>query len=45
MQITLTYDASSIIFLPVNFRLGPWLQVAMPTALPSYTYFVMVETH
>src|SRR5882762_6011237 len=23
MQITLTYNASSIIFLPVNFRLGP----------------------
>jgi Flp pilus assembly protein TadG len=45
MQITLTYNASSIIFLPVNFRLGPWLQVAMPTTLPPYTYFVMVETH
>ncbi len=45
MQITLTYNASSIIFLPSNFRLGPWLQVALPTTLPPYTYFVMVETH
>jgi hypothetical protein len=45
MRITLSYDASAIIFLPTNFRLGPWLQVAMPTALPPYDYYVMVETH
>jgi hypothetical protein len=45
LQITLTYDATSIIFLPVNFRLGPWLQTTIPASLPPYTYFVMVEQH
>ena len=45
MHITLSYDAASIIFLPTNFKLGPWLQVRMPTALPAYDYYVMVEIH
>src|SRR5712691_1217272 len=46
MQITLQYAAAgSLIFLPTDFRLGPWLRVALPTDLPAYTYFVMVETH
>jgi hypothetical protein len=45
MKISLAYNASSIIFLPTTFRLGPWLNVAMPTALPTYDYYVMVETH
>jgi hypothetical protein len=45
IHIRMAYDASSIIFLPSNFRLGPWLQVAIPTTLPPYDYFVMVEPH
>jgi hypothetical protein len=46
MQITLQYAAAgSLIFLPTDFRLGPWLRVAIPTDLPAYSYFVMVETH
>ena|ERR1700687_4916525 len=45
MHITLQYDASTIIFLPSTFRLGPWLNVAIPTSLPAYDYYVMVEQH
>jgi hypothetical protein len=45
LQVTLTYDASAIIFLPNNFRLGPWLNVAIPASLPAYDYYVMVEPH
>jgi Flp pilus assembly protein TadG len=46
MTVTLNYNASGAnIFLPTTFRLGPWLNVAIPTSLPSYTYYVMVETH
>jgi hypothetical protein len=45
LHITLSYNAASIIFLPTNFRLGPWLNVKLPTALPAYDYYVMVETH
>jgi hypothetical protein len=45
MQVTLSYDASKIIFLPSRFRLGPWLDVAIPTTLPAYDYYVMVEPH
>ncbi len=39
------YNASSILFLPSAFRLGPWLNVTVPTALPSYDYSIMVEQH
>jgi Flp pilus assembly protein TadG len=45
LQLTVSYNASSIIFLPTNFRLGPWMNVAIPTALPNYPYTVMVEQH
>jgi hypothetical protein len=46
MKVTLKYAAAgSIIFLPTDFRLGPWLRVAIPTDLPAYDYYVMVETH
>ena len=45
LRLRLSYDASTIIFLPNNFRLGPYLQVAMPTSLPPYDYSVMVEQH
>jgi hypothetical protein len=45
VHVHLQYNAASIIFLPTMFRLGPWLNVAMPTGLPSYDYYVMVEPH
>lgn len=45
IHISLTYNATSIIFLPTTFRLGSWLTVAMPTSLPAYDYYVMVEQH
>jgi len=45
IHIQMSYDASSIIFLPTDFRLGPWLRVGIPTTLPVYDYYVMVEPH
>ncbi|HEV7666414.1 MAG TPA: TadE/TadG family type IV pilus assembly protein [Chloroflexota bacterium] len=45
LRMRLVYDASSLIYLPNNFRLGPFLQVAIPTTLPAYDYSVMVEQH
>jgi len=45
IHIQMQYDASSIIFLPTNFRLGPWFNVTVPTGLPTYDYYVMVEPH
>jgi Flp pilus assembly protein TadG len=45
VHISLTYNASSIIFLPTHFRLGSFLQVEMPSTLPAYDYYVMVEQH
>jgi hypothetical protein len=33
---------SNLFFLPTNFQLG-WMSVAVPTALPSYTVYVMTE--
>jgi TadE-like protein len=45
IHIQMSYDASSIIFLPTTFQLGAWLKVAIPTQLPQYDYYVMVEPH
>jgi TadE-like protein len=45
MHISVNYDARSLIFLPTQFRLGPWLNVAIPSSLPAYNYWVMVEPH
>jgi hypothetical protein len=45
MHITMQYNASSIIFLPTTFRLGPFFNVTIPTSLPAYDYYVMVEQH
>jgi Flp pilus assembly protein TadG len=42
-KVTLTYDASSSVFLPTTFRMGAWFQVAIPANIPAYDYFVMVE--
>jgi TadE-like protein len=45
LHIQMAYDASTITFLPTTFRLGPWFQVSIPAALPTYDYYVMVEQH
>lgn len=45
LRLRLVYDATSIVFLPSTFRLGSFLSVSLPTALPAYDYSVMVEQH
>ncbi|HEY0580825.1 MAG TPA: TadE/TadG family type IV pilus assembly protein, partial [Chloroflexota bacterium] len=42
LRLRVSYDASSIIFLPSNFRLGPWFLVKVPTVLPPYDYASIV---
>jgi hypothetical protein len=46
LQVTLTYDASSRFFLPLNFRLG-FLNVNLGNSIKtqSYTITMMVEQH
>jgi hypothetical protein len=43
----MSYDASSTVFLPTNFQLGPWLKFTVPSSLltMTYDYTVMVEPH
>ena len=45
LRMRMQYNANSILFLPGAFRLGPWLNVAVPTSLPPYDYSIMVEQH
>jgi hypothetical protein len=45
LTLTVAYNASSSVFLPTQFRLGPYIDVAIPTGLSSYVYYVMVERH
>ena len=45
LRMRLSYDASTLIFLPSTFRLGAWLNVKIPTSLPPYDYSIMVEQH
>lgn len=42
LHMQMSYDASNVIFLPVQFQLG-WLSVHIPTGLPPYTVYVMAE--
>ena len=42
LHVQMSYDATNIIFLPTNFRLG-WMSVSLPTSLPPYTVYVMAE--
>jgi hypothetical protein len=42
LHVQMSYDMSNLFFLPTNFQLG-WMSVAVPTALPSYTVYVMTE--
>jgi hypothetical protein len=47
ITINMSYDASSTVFLPTNFQLGPWLKFTVPSSLltMTYDYTVMVEPH
>jgi hypothetical protein len=45
LRMRLSYDASSIMFLPTTFRLGPWFNVSLSPTLPPYDYSIMVEQH
>ena len=38
----MAYDARNLMFLPSNFRLGS-VTAQLPTVLPAYQVFVMVE--
>jgi hypothetical protein len=40
--VRLTYDASNIIFLPTHWRL-PYIQVDLPSSLPSYQTWLATE--
>jgi Flp pilus assembly protein TadG len=42
LYVEMTYNASNLVFLPTNFRLG-WLATQLPTTLPPYRVSVMVE--
>lgn len=42
LYVTMSYDARNVMFLPTTFRLG-FLTISLPTTLPSYTIWVMVE--
>jgi hypothetical protein len=43
LHIRMTYDAHSVVFLP-SLRLG-FINYSIPTVLPPYDYWVMVEAH
>jgi Flp pilus assembly protein TadG len=43
--VTLTYNASSNIFWPTAFRLGPFFAYSVPPTIFTYDYAVMVEPH
>jgi hypothetical protein len=43
--VTLTYDASSNIFWPTAFRIGPFFAYSVPPTTFTYDYAVMVEPH
>lgn len=43
LHIRMTYDARSVVFLP-SLRLG-FVSYTIPTVLPPYDYWVMVEAH
>jgi len=42
LYVQMDYDMSNLLFLPSQFRFGS-LSVAIPTALPAYRVYVMVE--
>jgi Flp pilus assembly protein TadG len=42
LYVQMTYDVSNLLFLPSQFGFGS-LSVRLPTALPAYRVYVMVE--
>jgi hypothetical protein len=40
--VTMSYNAANLFFLPTTWHFG-WLVVKLPTTLPPYTVWVMVE--
>lgn len=42
LSIAFSYDASNVVFLPINFRVGA-LAMTFPTTLPTYTVYMKVE--
>ena len=42
LHVQMSYDMSNLLILPSTFHLG-WMSVTLPTALPSYTMYVMAE--
>ena len=42
VQISFSYDASNVVFLPANFQLFG-LAITFPTMLPTYTIYMKVE--
>jgi hypothetical protein len=42
LHVQMSYDMSNVLILPSSFQLG-WMSVTLPTALPSYTMYVMAE--
>jgi hypothetical protein len=45
VTVTLTYNASSNIFWPSAFRIGPFFTYSVPPTVFTYDYTVMVEPH
>ena len=43
IYVEMSYDVSNLLFLPSTFQLSPQLKVAIPTGLPAYRVYVMVE--
>jgi Flp pilus assembly protein TadG len=42
LYVEMSYDVSNLIFLPTTFRFGS-LETNVPTSLPAYRVYVMVE--
>jgi len=42
LYVDMSYDVSNVLFLPTNWHLGS-LVVQIPTALPAYRVYMMVE--
>jgi hypothetical protein len=42
LRVQGVYDMSNMICLPTNFQFG-WMSVTVPTTLPAYFVYVMVE--
>jgi Flp pilus assembly protein TadG len=43
VYVEMSYDVGNLLFLPATFQIGSQLKVAIPTGLPAYRVYVMVE--